>query len=160
MNEPAPKQLLGARWILLPIVEQIDPALVPEYFWRIVAMRRPAGDPRSDRDFFSSRLVVLLAWYDRDVAAALFEPMRVQIEQTDDQELARSPDDFLGWAIFDPRKAVARLEQVPILRGPELGADSAREQIAEMLGLSHEERWRWIWRFYTAMDGLLDRDVR
>ncbi len=160
MNEPAPRQLFGAHWILLPVVEQIDPALVPEYFWRIVAMRRPAGDPRSDRDFFSSRLVVLLAWYDRDVAAALFEPMRVQIEQTDDQELARSPDDFLGWAIFDPRKAVARLEQVPILRGSELGADSAREQIAEILGLSHEERWRWIWRFYTAMAGLLDRDVR
>ncbi len=54
MKEPAATQLLGARWILLPLVEQIDPALVPEYFWRIIAMRGPAGNPGSIRDFFSS----------------------------------------------------------------------------------------------------------
>ncbi len=40
MNDGADHtQMLGFRRILLPIVEQIDPALVPELFWRIVATR-------------------------------------------------------------------------------------------------------------------------
>jgi hypothetical protein len=159
MYEPAAKQL-GLRSVLLPVVEQIDPALVPEYFWRIVAMRRPVGDPHVDRDLFAGQLVILLAWYDRDVAAGLFEPLRAQIEQTDDQELAHSPDDFLGWALFDPRAAVTRLLQVPIAPGPEFAANSARAQVAELLRRSHEDRWRWTWRFYTAMGFLLDRDNR
>ena len=37
------------RGVLLPMVEQIDPALVPELFWRIVATRPSTGDPRSVR---------------------------------------------------------------------------------------------------------------
>ena len=32
-------RMLGFRGVLLPIVEQIDPALVPELFWRVVATR-------------------------------------------------------------------------------------------------------------------------
>ena len=39
--------MLTSRQILLPMVEQIDPALVPEYFWRIVATRPSVGNPRS-----------------------------------------------------------------------------------------------------------------
>ena len=46
--------MLGPRQILLPMVEQIDPALVPEYFWRIVATRPSVGDPRSVSEFIRS----------------------------------------------------------------------------------------------------------
>jgi hypothetical protein len=31
--------------VVLPMVEQIDPALVPELFWRAIATRLPAGNP-------------------------------------------------------------------------------------------------------------------
>ncbi len=110
--------MLEAREVLLPLVEQIDPALVPELFWRVVATRPSIGNPRDVpgdiAKHWSSRLVAVLGWYDRDVAAALFEPIRVQLEHTDDLALARSREEFLAWSIFDPRAAVARLKQVPV----------------------------------------------
>ena len=38
------------QWVLLPLVEQIDPGLVPEVFWRAIATRPATGNPRSDRE--------------------------------------------------------------------------------------------------------------
>ena len=116
------------RGVLLPMVEQIDPALVPEYFWRILAMGRPISDPRSTQGAYAGFLVELLAWYDHDLAAALFEPVRNQIEQSDDKRLANFRH-FRGWSVFDPRAAVARLEQVPFTlepRGSRISTDGRR----------------------------------
>jgi Carboxypeptidase regulatory-like domain len=150
----------GYRGVLLPLVEQVDPALVPELFWRAVATRPPIGNPRSAVDTSPANLVMLLGWYDRDVASALFEQVRTGMEHADDATLARSTFEFLAWSVFDPRAAVARLEQVPISPKLEPGADFARERVAEMLGLSHEERWRRIWSDYTEMRDLFERDFR
>ena len=94
---------------LLPLVEQIDPTLVPEVFWRTVAGRPPTGNPRSFNDESLSDLVMLLGWYDRDVAAAVFEPVRHQMEQTDERELPPWTL-FRNWSLFDPRAAVASIE--------------------------------------------------
>jgi hypothetical protein len=145
---------------LLPLVEQIDPALVPEYFWRVVATRRSIGNPRSDRALSSSMLIICLAWYDRDVAAAIFEPIRAQMERVGDRSLTGWSDEFLGWSIFDPGAAVARLERVPIALSLEPNAVHTRAIVAEMLGLSREHRWRRIWGAYTEMGYLFDRDLR
>jgi len=142
--------MLGFRKVLLPMVEQIDPTLVPEYFWRIVATRPSLGNPRLSSERSSSPLVVLLAWYDRDVAAALFEPIRVQMERTDDRELADWGLEFLGWSVFDPRAAVARLEQERV-NPREISADSASERVADEIGRTHEARWRTIWLTFTEM---------
>jgi hypothetical protein len=143
--------------VLLPMVEQIEPALVPEFFWRVLAMGRPIANPRSTQDIYASSLVDLLGWYDRDVAAALFEPLRDRIEQSDDKTLANSQR-FRGWALFDPRAAVARLEQVPFTLEPRgLGS---RVLVAELLGLTHEQRWRKIWSAFTEMGALFERDLR
>ncbi len=60
--------LRGTRGVLLPLVEQIDPALVPELFWRALATRPPIGNPRVLREHLSGMLVMLLAGYDREVA--------------------------------------------------------------------------------------------
>ncbi|MFI5459022.1 MAG: carboxypeptidase-like regulatory domain-containing protein [Isosphaerales bacterium] len=148
------------RGVLLPLVEQIDPALVPELFWHAVAMRPPIGNPRATGELWNRVLVVLLAWYDRDVAAALFEPIRVQMED-DDLVLARSPEaEFWGWSIFDPRAAVARLEKVPVSPRLGLDADYARRPVSETLGLPHEARSRRIWSMYTDMSDLFGRDLR
>ena len=55
--------------------------------------------------------------------------------------LADSAIDFLAWSIFDPRAAVARLEQVPFI--PQFDRpNDARALVSEMLGLSYEERRR------------------
>jgi hypothetical protein len=109
---------------------------------------------------------MLLGWYDREVAAALFEPIRTLMEKTDDQELAEmanpflySPTPFLGWSIIDPRAAVARLEPLPFTVRPQNGAYVARERVAELLGLSFEDRWQRIWSKNTEMISLLERDI-
>jgi hypothetical protein len=102
---------------------------------------------------------MLLGWYDREVAAALFEPARTLMEQTEDRELSRWQLEFLSWSIFYPRAAAARLEKVPV--STELTSGNvARERVAEMLGLSHEDRRRRIWSLYTEMSALLERDFR
>jgi hypothetical protein len=148
----------GERGVVLPLVEQIDPALVPELFWRAIATRPPTGNPRSLRDSSPTQLIILSGWYDREAAAALFEPVRDLMEQADDRELAGWANQFLGWSIFDPRAAVARLERVPVATG--FGANFARERVAEMLGLSYEDRLRRVWSDFTEMRDLFERDFR
>ena len=63
------------------------------------------------------------------------------MEQTTYLDLASSRGDFLTWSLFDPRAAVARLEQTPI--NPDLAqlARNARLLVAASLGRKHEARW-------------------
>jgi len=150
----------GIRGVLLPLVEQIDPALVPELFWRAVATRPPIGNPHWVFDDSPSNLVLLLGWYDREVAAALFEPVRALLDKTDNGELAGFSRPLLGWSFFDPRAAAARLEQVPSDTGLPTGAKDARQGVGEILGLSFEDRWRRVWTDSTDMRLLLERDIR
>ena len=156
---PEYASMRGERGVLLPLIEQIDPDLVPEVFWRAVATRPPIGNPRTLYEHTSIYLVILLGWYNHEVAAALFEPIRTLMEQTDDRELVEWGNQFLGWSIFDPRAAVARLEQVPVTTELQPG-NFARERVAEILGLSYEDRWRKVWSDYSEMRGLFDRDLR
>ena len=150
-----------SRDVLLPLVEQIDPALVPEYFWRIVATRPAVGNPSRVDEGSSAWLSLLLAWYDRDVAAAVFEPVRAGLERADDRELASASSAIASRArsIFDPRAAVARLQQVSVDPKLDLDADYARRWVAELLSLPHEARWRYVWDNYSDMARILRRDI-
>jgi hypothetical protein len=130
--------------VTLPMVEQIDPALLPEYFWRTVAMRPARGEP-SDWDWrVANELVLLLAWYDRDVAAALFERTRVALNRGDDLPPAVRLTALEAWSVLDPRAAVAHLEKAPVERSlrPSTIAGDARLQVANYLALPQSERWR------------------
>jgi hypothetical protein len=148
----------GCQGLVLPLVEQIDPALVPELFWRAVASRPPAGNPRTVVPETMINLAVLLKYYDRDVAATLFEPVRAEIEQTENVDLAAGgwQTQFEAWSLLDPRAAVARLEQLPI---PKDLNTSARDVVATMLRLSAEERWLQIWSMNTEMRSMRGRDI-
>ena len=150
-----------AREVLLPIVEQIDPALVPEYFWRIVAMRPSVGNPHYVNDLSSSWLALLLAWYDRDVAAAMFEPVRAWLEHIRRQGAGRRGprSRFRAWSMFDPRAAVARLEKVPVDPKLDIRVDDARQRVAGLLGLPHEARWHYVWDNYSDTAAILHRDL-
>ncbi len=151
----------GTRGVILPFYEEIDPALVPEVFWRAVATRPPIGNPRILREYLSGELVKLLACYDREVAEALFERIKSDLDHASDRELAADrAGDFMGWALLDPRAAVARLEKVRISPGPDLNADLSRLTLAEFLGLPHEQRWRMIWNRTPEFRQLLLRDIR
>jgi Carboxypeptidase regulatory-like domain len=149
MTESSP--MLDLHEVLLPLVEQVDPTLVPEYFWRVVAARPPIGNPRLINEASSALLTALLGWYDREVAAAVFEPVRAWMERVDDNELAKSALAFQAWAIFDPRAAAARLEQVAVAPQRESDGNDARTEVAEMMQLPHAARWRKIWEDFTKM---------
>jgi hypothetical protein len=152
--------MLRSREILLPMVEQINPDLVPEYFWRIVATRPSVGDPRSVSVTSSAWLTLFLAWYDRDVAAAVFEPVRAWMEHADDRELAGAVVEFQAWSTLDPRAAAARLERVPVNPELDLVLDSAGLAVSELLGLPHEERWRNVWLNNSYMEDILRNHIR
>ncbi len=47
MLQEQPERFQFSAWSTLPIVERIDPARVPEVFWRDVASRQPFGNPRT-----------------------------------------------------------------------------------------------------------------
>jgi Carboxypeptidase regulatory-like domain len=129
---------------LLPIAEAIDPGLVPELFWRAIAARYPSGNPRRLDKSLPSYPIRFLCWYDRDVAAALFEPTRQRLEKATDKELIHATDEFETWCLFDPRAAVARLEKVPM---PSVNPNDNRLRIyvIEKLALDHEQRWIKTW---------------
>ena len=57
---------------LLPVAEAIDPALVPELFWRALALHDPAPDARPGA---AAVLALLLGRYDRSVGLAILEPL-------------------------------------------------------------------------------------
>jgi hypothetical protein len=128
---------------LLWLIEQIDPAMVPEVFWRQVASRSPYGNPRADHADGPTVRVADLAVYDREVAAALFEPTLARIEQTDPTELASWGYEFMCWSLIDPRAAVARLEKIPVPLVPDYrkGNIAARLTVARSLARSSQERW-------------------
>jgi hypothetical protein len=143
---------------LLPLVERIDPGLVPELFWRDVSSRLPVGNPRMLGNDLPAFLISYLAWYDRDVAAALFAPSLARMNQTGHDEVAPSEYEFHAWSLFDPRAAVARLEVLPIDPKSPNNAIRARLAVAESLAQDHEQRWRKIWSIWDIVLGSAKRD--
>jgi Carboxypeptidase regulatory-like domain len=99
---------------VLAIAEAIDPGLVPEVVWRLVAGRPASGNPRVVGAYSPISLVECIAWYDRELAAALLERTRVRIDKVGDAELTSWDWAFEVWALIDPRAAVARLERIPM----------------------------------------------
>jgi hypothetical protein len=92
-----------------------------------------------------------LARYDRDVAAVLFEPMDAYLRSLATRPGTRdefTPSVMVAEACIDPRAAVPLLES---LRSPaEFSVvnpvHDSRIKLAELLGLSAEDRWPRLWR--------------
>jgi hypothetical protein len=132
----------GGAAALMPVVEQIDPTLVPEVFWRALAARPPADNPGSPNDpYYLRDLVPLLSWYDRDAAAVVHEEGGNQAKQLGDGEPATWRIRILGTLAFDPRGAVAALEQLHATTDREAKAVlTLRENVGTSLGRSYEEQ--------------------
>jgi hypothetical protein len=134
---------------LLPIVERIAPERLPEVFWRAVALHPRIKTDREDQLQRSRDIgfeCMLLARYDRQVAAALFEPMDSYLRSLAARTGPR--DDFdlrviTAKGCIDPRAAVALLESVSPPRDSRRSdpARRARLRLAEMLGAPPEYRW-------------------
>jgi hypothetical protein len=90
-------------------------------------------------------LTTWLAWYERDVAEALFAPTRDRIEHAEDRDVATWGMPFRAWSLFDPRAGSARLERVPVRDDLDPSPNAARIAVAASLGRSHDLRWRGNW---------------
>ncbi len=143
LMQERPEQLTFHTNNLLPVIERIDPALVPEVFWRYVASRPPSGNPRTISVYSPADLIKRLAWYDREVAAAVFESSRDRIEHTDDRELATWYGEFDAWSSFDPCAAVARLEKISVAPVP--SPNDIRVHVANSLSLSSKRPMQTLW---------------
>jgi hypothetical protein len=146
LGEREPASRLFSAGDSLPVVERIDPALVPEVFWREVASRGPIGNPRNVfPENSTSHLISRAALYNREVAAALFEPVRAVITQTPRDDPGASRPAIEAWSFFDPRAAAAWLEALPMPADPTAYGRYVRLSVAQSLALPHEARWRTLY---------------
>jgi hypothetical protein len=128
--------------LLLPAAEQIDPTLVPEFFWRALSLRgRPQDRGNEDATGLQAAeggaLALVLARYDRGVALALVE----ESAQRRQQDSFRRPHYLQAAALADPRRAVALVGQMD-----GQGKDSARDAVVDLLLAEGEAVWRAVHR--------------
>ena len=124
---------------LLPVAERVDPALVPELFWRAVALHAdsPGDDGRSE-----ALLALLLARYDREVARGFFDPAAGRALASPGVDLAPI---LAAPALLDPPLAVRLVESLP--EAPDLTfhhpKNQARLALAAALGRGAPACWEY-----------------
>jgi hypothetical protein len=141
----------GVAAALLPVVESIDPSLVPEYFWRVLSLRRDVtcgSETRvlgrygeGDRMRLSDPvLAACLARYDRDVAWMVLRP-------PGDETLERGSREFprfylAALAILDPKAAVGLADGLPEDNEQTRRAkERAWSEVVWALTRTSQERW-------------------
>ena len=120
----------------LAVVEAIDPTLVPEVMWRVVAGRPPSPNPRT-----FIRNAECISWYDVELAGAMLEPTLARVEKLSDAELKSWEFAFEAWTLIDPRAAVARLKRIP-MTSTNPNDNRLRIYVVEKLSLDRDARWR------------------
>lgn len=126
--------------LMLPSAEEIDPSLVPEFFWRALSQRSP---PRAgvEDDWNLSRqtdalgaLALVLARYDRKLALAFVEEAR---KRTPNMQYNRLPH-LRAAALADPRQAVVLIEALPV----DARTDYWRLNVVNMLLAEGDAAWK------------------
>jgi hypothetical protein len=121
---------------LLPVAEQIDPQLVPEFFWRALSFRSPPpgeDDPAPMSELADAALAMVLARYDWAAARPLVEAIAKRANKLN----GRMEAYFTAAILIDPRWAVQLLGDLP--EGRE--KDHARVTVTRMLTREGEEFW-------------------
>ena len=107
--------------LLLPIVERVAPERLADIFWRAVALHPPINTNHANM-FERSNIgyeCMVLARYDRDVAAALFAPIDSELRTLSNREgpLNGLTSSFVtAMGCIDPRAAVAYVESLSLPR--------------------------------------------
>ncbi len=140
---------------ILPLCERIAPERVAEVFWRAVSEQPPDDDPRDDfsRDHPLVDAALLLARYDRNVAATLLTPVAAFARSAHlRQESDLTPSTILALGCIDPRAAAAVIDDLP--GPPSLDVSDptnwARQNLGEHLAMPPARRWMRIWRFHSG----------
>ncbi len=127
-------------YLALQAVDQIDPALAADIFWRYLAMRPSSISPRIARGPSTGGLIRSVAMYDREVARILFEPIRVRMARAEVRVLAEMQREFEAWTVLDPAGAIAAVERLPI--NPDRVDQTNSNRFYVALALTYRERWR------------------
>ncbi len=154
---PVPDQGGG----LLPIVEAIEPDRLAEYLARTLALRPPQGDPTGREGnvnaYNTPAMAMLIARYDRALAARLLEP---ELRKIGSHATAFGTD-LVTWrilaalAVIDPKRAVEQVEALP--EDPAPGTDpmankyQARIYVAKVLAFHGADRWRYIYQYFLGL---------
>jgi hypothetical protein len=142
--------------LILPAVERIAPERLADVFWRAVALHPRIETDREDllQTSYIGHECTLLARYDRNIAAVLFEPMGsyLQAPAARQASLAFVNTAIMAHGCIDPRAAVALIESLTPLGALDGSnpARTARLSLAKMLGQTPEVRWMERWRFMGA----------
>jgi len=149
--------------VILPIVERSAPERLAEVFSSAVSLHSRLKTDKTDQVRFSpiGFECMLLARYDREVAAALFQPMDAYLHSLTGTKGPHS--EFNAQAIvaegcIDPRAAVALLDSLkpPAAFTRNHPIHGARLLLAEALGLPSEQRWQRLWRSMATQIPLED----
>ncbi|MGC8641920.1 MAG: carboxypeptidase-like regulatory domain-containing protein [Isosphaeraceae bacterium] len=149
---------------ILPLCERIAPERVSEIFWRAVAEQPAGDDPRDDfgGDHALVENALLLARYDRTVAATLFAPVAAYIRSAPSRwDYDMTPTTVLALACIDPRNAAAVIERLPRSSSLDINEPTnwAIQTLAEHLALPPDRRWLSIWRFHAGCGIAMFEDV-
>ncbi len=139
---------------LLPIVEQVDPRLVPEALGRTLALRPPlrGSDTRDAIAALSdAQVAAAVARYDHVAARAVLDAcagdLLTQILGATDSDSGFYVGLLFDAAAFvDPDRAVALLDRLPEPADPAMSRprNNARLRIARVLADAGDERWAFI----------------
>ncbi len=147
---------------LLPIVEQIEPERLAEYLGRTLALR-PASRNQTDPSEVTTAwrkavLVMMVARYDRRLAARLLEP---DLREIGTRSIRASATDYtitnvlLALTLIDPQQAVERVLALPDGPGggtnPETTKNQARMQVAKILARDGADRWRYLYERFLSL---------
>jgi RNA polymerase sigma-70 factor (ECF subfamily) len=134
--------------VLLPVVERVAPERLAEVFWRAVALHTPIKTDRADQ-LQRSNIgfeCTLLAQYDRQVAAAILQPIISYLRSLAARTAPPAewdPSVIAALGYIDPGSAVALIESVTPPRDSRRSDSThqARLRLAEVLALPRDNRW-------------------
>jgi hypothetical protein len=131
---------------LLPVAERIDPARVPELFWRAASFRGSSKPQMGAPSPPDAVLALLLARYDRDAAMVLLRPILDRGPTAAEVGMAGVVE---AVAAVDPARAVALVESLPddpdlVLNPFKSPKNNARRKLAAILAGPPAKRWETI----------------
>jgi beta-lactamase regulating signal transducer with metallopeptidase domain len=141
---------------LLPIVEQVDARLVPEFLSRALALRPPipgATGGEGVYDIATAIVATMVARYDRSASRQILDgftgrAIRRRIGLDDWGSMFRGEELFAAAAVVDPARAAAMIDELPESAGLSTRElkNSARMAVARILCRTGDDRWRHVER--------------
>ena len=135
---------------LLPMVEQVLPERLHEFFWQALSFRgnfstgntmRRLGSNNNDLNRLADAVLgAYLSRYSAEIAESLTETPG---DQSLDLEYAAAPTNFLGgMATYAPEKAIRVADKLPEANDSDLELKrQAWTEVLQMVGQSADERW-------------------